>query len=138
MDYKVDDEFLDSVDRLLDSVMEMSQHSDPMTASGIALVDLKRFEAVRDNAVRVCDLIEDGFPDVETKVRRTPKKAPVIVTMILIPYILIRMALDLVSWLTDAIAEGFQVLGPRFQGMVIGFFGGLALFIFALNLAIWG
>lgn len=67
MDYKIDDEFLDSVDRLLDSVMEMSQHSDPMTASGIALVDLKRFEAVRDNAVRVCDLIEDGFPDYEER-----------------------------------------------------------------------
>lgn len=28
--------------------------------------------------------------------------------------------------------------GPRFQGMVIGFFGALALFIFALNLAVWG
>lgn len=67
MDYKVDDEFLDSVDRLLDSVMEMAQHADPMTASGIALVDLKRFEAVRDNAVRVCDLIEDGFPDYEER-----------------------------------------------------------------------
>ena len=65
MDYKVDDEFLNSVDRLLDSVMEMAQHADPMTASGIALVDLKRFKAVRDNAVRVCDLIEDGFPDYE-------------------------------------------------------------------------
>ena len=67
MDYKIDDEFLDSVDRLLDSVMEMSQHADPMTASGIALVDLKRFEAVRDNAVRVCDLIEDGFPDYDER-----------------------------------------------------------------------
>ena len=61
-----------------------------------------------------------------------------IVTMILIPYILIRMALDLAMWLTDAFCEGFEVLGPRFQGMVIGFFGALALFIFALNLAIWG
>lgn len=67
MDYKVDDEFLNSVDRLLDSVMEMAQHADPMTASGIALVDLKRFEAVRDNAVRVCDLMEDGFPDYEER-----------------------------------------------------------------------
>lgn len=65
MDYKVDDEFLDSVDRLLDSVMEMAQHADPMTASGIALVDLKRFDDVRNNAIRVCDLIEDGFPDYE-------------------------------------------------------------------------
>ena len=63
MTYKITDEFLDSVDRLLDSVMEMAQHADPMTASGIALVDLKRFDAVRDNAVRVCDAMEDGFPE---------------------------------------------------------------------------
>lgn len=67
MDYKVDDDFLDCIDQLLDSVMEMSQHADPMTASGVALVDLKRFEAVRDHAVRVCDLIEDGFPDYEER-----------------------------------------------------------------------
>ena len=46
--------------------------------------------------------------------------------------------MDLVSWLTDATLEGFQILGPRFQGMVIGFFGALALFIFALNMAVWG
>ena len=63
MTYKITDEFLDSVDRLLDSVMEMAQHADPMTASGIALVDLKRFDAVRDNAVRVCDAMEDEFPE---------------------------------------------------------------------------
>lgn len=67
MTYKITDEFLDSVDRLLDSVMEMAQHADPMTASGIALVDLKRFDAVRDNAVRLCDAMEDGFPDYEGK-----------------------------------------------------------------------
>lgn len=67
MDYKIDDDFLDCVDKLLDSVMEMSQHADPMTASGVALVDLKRFETVRDHAVRVCDLMEDGFPDYEGK-----------------------------------------------------------------------
>ena len=63
MTYEITDEFLDCVDRLLDSVMEMSQHADPMTASGVALVELKRFEAVRDNAVRVCDAMEDGFPE---------------------------------------------------------------------------
>lgn len=67
MDYKVDDDFLDCIDQLLDSVMEMSQHADPMTASGVALVDLKRFETVRDHAVRVCDLMEDGFPDYEER-----------------------------------------------------------------------
>lgn len=63
MTYEITDEFLDCVDRLLDSVMEMSQHADPMTASGVTLVELKRFELVRDNAVRVCDAMEDGFPE---------------------------------------------------------------------------
>ena len=63
MTYKITDEFLDCVDRLLDSVMEMSQHAGPMTASGVTLVELKRFELVRDNAVRVCDAMEDGFPE---------------------------------------------------------------------------
>ena len=63
MTYEITDEFLDKVDVLLDSVMEMAQHTDLMTASGVALVDLKRLEAVCDNAARVCDAMEDGFPE---------------------------------------------------------------------------
>ena len=147
MDYKVDDDFLDKVDSLIDSVMELSQASDAINSMGIALVNLKKLEQVRENATELCDerwktvsptTKKERMMKVEKKVRRTPKKAPVIVTMILIPYILIRTAMDLAMWLTDAIAEGFQVLGPRFQGMVIGFFGAVAMFIFALNLAVWG
>ncbi len=42
------------------------------------------------------------------------------------------------AWLIDVIADGFDVLGPRFQGMVIGFFGAISLMIVAINLAIWG
>ncbi|WP_307978789.1 hypothetical protein [Acidaminococcus fermentans] len=40
--------------------------------------------------------------------------------------------------LIDTLADGFDVLGPRFQGMVIGFFGAISLLIVAINLAIWG
>lgn len=67
MTYKITDEFLDKVDTLLDAVMEMAQHADIMTASGVAIVNLNKFEAIRDNAVRLCDAMEDGFPDYEGK-----------------------------------------------------------------------
>lgn len=63
MTYKITDEFLDKVDTLLDAVMEMAQHADIMTASGVAIVNLNKFEAIRDNAVRLCDAMEDGFPE---------------------------------------------------------------------------
>nr|DAL57640.1 MAG TPA_asm: hypothetical protein [Caudoviricetes sp.]DAV26100.1 MAG TPA: hypothetical protein [Caudoviricetes sp.] len=46
--------------------------------------------------------------------------------------------MDLASWLTDVICEGFHVLGPRFQGIVIGFLAAMSMVIFAINLAIWG
>ena len=40
--------------------------------------------------------------------------------------------------LIDTLADGFDVLGPQFQGIVIGFFGAVSLFIIAINLAVWG
>lgn len=70
--------------------------------------------------------------------RKQRKNAPFLVSLILVPYIVIRMALSLMAWLIDVIADGFEVLGPRFQGMVIGFFGAISLIIVAINLAIWG
>lgn len=70
--------------------------------------------------------------------RKQRKNAPFLVSLILVPYIVIRMALSLMAWLIDVIADGFDVLGPRFQGMVIGFFGAISLMIVAINLAIWG
>ena len=70
--------------------------------------------------------------------RRQPKNAPILMTMILLPYLMLRIVLDVILMLIDAVFEGFDVLGPRFQGMVIGFFGAISLFIVALNLAIWG
>ena len=58
--------------------------------------------------------------------------------MILLPYLMLRMALDVILMMIDTLADGFHVLGPRFQGMVIGFFGAISLLIVAINLAIWG
>jgi hypothetical protein len=43
MTYKITDEFLDKV-------MEMAQHADIMTASGVAIVNLNKFEAIRSNS----------------------------------------------------------------------------------------
>lgn len=58
--------------------------------------------------------------------------------MILLPYLIIRMALDVILMLIDTLTDGFDVLGPRFQEIVIGFFGAISLLIVAINLAIWG
>lgn len=58
--------------------------------------------------------------------------------MILLPYLMLRMALDVILMLIDAVYEGFDVLGPRFQGVVLGFFGAISLLVVAINLAIWG
>lgn len=70
--------------------------------------------------------------------KKTPKNAPILVTIILLLYLMLQMVLDVILMLIDAVFEGFDVLGPRFQGMVIGFFGAISLFIVAINLAIWG
>ena len=67
MDYKVDDEFLDKVDALIDSVMELLIASDAINSMGIALVNLKKLEQVRKNATELCDEMEDGFPDYEER-----------------------------------------------------------------------
>ena len=72
------------------------------------------------------------------EMRRQPKNAPILVTMILLPYLMLRMALDVILMLIDAVCEGFDVLGPRFQGVVLGFFGAISLLVVAINLAIWG
>lgn len=52
--------------------------------------------------------------------RKKPKNAPILVTMILLPYVLIRTAMDLVMWLSDGACETFQVLEPRAQGFIAG------------------
>lgn len=67
MDYKVDDEFLDKVDALIDSVMELLIASDAINSMGVALVNLNKLEQVRKNATDLCDEMEDGFPDYEER-----------------------------------------------------------------------
>lgn len=44
----------------------------------------------------------------------------------------------MLSTLIDLLEDGFHTLGPRFQGIVIGFFGAMVLMVWAINLAIWG
>ncbi len=63
MDYKVNDEFLDKVDVLLDSVMEASKHSDTLDGAGVVLVNLEKFEMMKQLASELCDAMEDGFPE---------------------------------------------------------------------------
>ncbi len=63
MAYKVDDEFLDKVDALLDTVMEASQYSDSLDGAGVVLVNLKKFEMLKGRAAELCDAMEDGFPE---------------------------------------------------------------------------
>ncbi|WP_276690034.1 hypothetical protein [Acidaminococcus massiliensis] len=41
-------------------------------------------------------------------------------------------------WLTDEACEIFQVLEPRIQGAVIGFFGAIMMFICIASMAVWG
>lgn len=70
--------------------------------------------------------------------RKTPKNAPMIVTAILLPYLMIRMVLDVIAALIDIVWDGVKSLGPRFQGFVLGIWAGFFLFMFAVSLAIWG
>ena len=70
--------------------------------------------------------------------KRRPKNAPILVTAILLPYLMIRMALDVIAALIDVVWDGLQRLGPRFQGFVLGVWAGFALFMFAVSLAILG
>ena len=63
MTYKITDEFLDKVDVLLDSVMEASKHSDTLDGAGVVLVNLEKFEMMKQLASELCDVMEDGFPE---------------------------------------------------------------------------
>ena len=52
--------------------------------------------------------------------KKTPKNAPILVTMILLPYLMIRMALDVITALIEFVWDGVKALGPRFQRFVLG------------------
>ena len=70
--------------------------------------------------------------------KRLRKHPPLWLWPPLIVYILIRVLFSFIGDFFDLICEGFEVLGPRFQGILIGFFGAISLLIVAINLAIWG
>lgn len=67
MTYKITDEFLDKVDALLDAVMEASQYSDSLDGAGVTLVNLEKFERMKERFIVLCDAMDDGFPDYEGK-----------------------------------------------------------------------
>lgn len=63
MDYKVNDEFLDKVDALLDATTELFQHSDALDGAGVVLVNLQNYERMRKRFIVLCDAMDDGFPE---------------------------------------------------------------------------
>lgn len=62
--YKVGDDFFNQLDILLDSLAEMSQSTDTLCSMGVALVNLKKLEAVRNAATTLNDELEDGFETI--------------------------------------------------------------------------
>lgn len=63
MTYKITDEFLDKVDALLDAVMEASQYSDSLDGAGVTLVNMEKFERMKERFIVLCDAMDDGFPE---------------------------------------------------------------------------
>ena len=95
--------------------------------------------------------------------RKEPKRAPLPVLMILLPFVaamtlwdlagwlvsivwdglqqLVMMAMtiwDLAGWLVAVIWDGLQRLGPRFQGFILGMWAGMIMFMFAATMAMFG
>lgn len=65
MVYKVNDEFLDKVDSLLDSIADMCQATDTLDNAGVAIINIQKWAAMRDNAAKVLDSMNDGFDSAE-------------------------------------------------------------------------
>lgn len=65
MVYKVNDEFLDKVDSLLDSIADMCQATDTLDNAGVAIINIKKWAAMRDKAAKVLDSMNDGFDSAE-------------------------------------------------------------------------
>lgn len=65
MVYKVDDEFFDQVDALLDSIADMCQATDTLENAGVAIIDIQKWTDMRDKAAKVLDSMNDGFDAVE-------------------------------------------------------------------------
>lgn len=65
MVYKVNDEFLDKVDSLLDSIADMCQATDTLDNAGVAIINIQKWAAMRDKAAKVLDSMNDGFDSAE-------------------------------------------------------------------------
>lgn len=70
--------------------------------------------------------------------RKEPKRAPLPVLMILLPFVAAMILWDLAGWLIAVIWDGVQRLGPRFQGFILGIWAAMAMFVFAASLAVFG
>lgn len=70
--------------------------------------------------------------------RKEPKRAPLPVLMILLPFVAAMTLWDLAGWLVSIVWDGLQQLGPRFQGVVIGVWATMMLFCLAASLAVLG
>ena len=68
--------------------------------------------------------------------RKAPKRAPLPVLMILLPFVAAMTLWDLAGWLVSIVWDGLQQLGPRFQGVVIGVWATMMFFCLAASLAI--
>lgn len=65
MAYKVDDEFFDQVDALLDSIADMCQATDTLDNAGVAIINIQKWTDMRDKAAKVLDSMNDGFDSAE-------------------------------------------------------------------------
>lgn len=65
MVYKVNDEFLDKVDSLLDSIADMCQATDTLDNAGVAIINIQKWTDMRDKAAKVLDSMNDGFDSAE-------------------------------------------------------------------------
>ncbi|MCF0153999.1 hypothetical protein [Megasphaera sp.] len=65
MAYKVDDEFFDQVDALLDSIADMCQATDTLENAGVAIINIQKWTDMRDKAAKVLDSMNDGFDSAE-------------------------------------------------------------------------
>jgi len=65
MVYKVNDEFFDQVDALLDSIADMCQATDTLDNAGVAIINIQKWAAMRDKAAKVLDSMNDGFDAAE-------------------------------------------------------------------------
>lgn len=63
--YKVDDEFFNQVDVLLDSITDMCQATDTLENAGVAIINIQKWTDMRDKAAKVLDSMNDGFDSAE-------------------------------------------------------------------------